>query len=938
MPEHGSGTPCIYLQPAVSQHNLAAAAPQKGGQLQGLHGLHGRNAGSQSGLEVLSPAHRWWVVDVYSDAGNSQYLNYVKDFWFSLINNNPVLMVKIDQHTVKTLQLMMLCSKAKCFKSWAHCLARLFTLGKSTVHQTMKGLWTTCSDGSDICPVQTSESAFNSQREPVGRQFDLASQQMWLYTMHHYPQMPRDPKHKNQLAKARNATADECVVSEMASLTHQLRFRSTQITNLINQAPDQLIAEQALLKAPQPEYFSYDNTLFDTLIDRIVECFTVAMPRDARCEHPSMEALEQDSPLLFVNHMQAAAVPDRVMTFFMRCCVYLAFFGPQPSLRQGADSTPSSVPIRRPEMTQARATDAPATDAPAAGDDAEVERAIADNLNEMLEGDAEQRAAGEHDAQEHTQWEREQRALLEIEHSALVENTRIKSEQQVAQERAMALTQLQSQVAEQTTDSAKCETNTATATLSRLITQFNARSMITGWRQQGSVLGNDEARPPQDTHKKTSTGHHGHIPVVHTQPGWHPEDPSSTPVPQMREPSSAMNMTATQAAVPNQLDGNAEEQAAEVPAQRADDKRQVVEPSALVQARRRHMENPAVELSSHLRGAGPEVIWGPSEEAAAAEAFPSASGQGDQGRASSIVVEAETANPAPPATVSAGRERRRKSNPGGIHKTQRAKPTRRDVDRVANRVDAISDELESRSDAKAAAPAVELTRLETREKGAHVRFDVGAADAELDQSDGRTGGGSRVARNIASRRGLRPRPVTQYNFRELAASSLTDPGGDSTNVADREAWPPTIPLPSIETEPEPARNDGKITITLHVYERKQWRVADVLSIDPSRKDALERIVWGYKRRGMFLYYDMRMRSVSVSSNFRAAMSDGANVLLLIPKEAKAQMDQECPIEPPNTAAGLLRKRSKTPKEEWSDVTCNCIYGSLKPICGIRRYS
>ncbi|OAT09418.1 hypothetical protein BDBG_05204 [Blastomyces gilchristii SLH14081] len=931
MPEHGSGTPCIYLQPAVSQHNLAAAALQKGGQLQGLHGLHGRNAGSQSGLEVLSPAHRWWVVDVYSDAGNSQYLNYVKDFWFSLINNNPVLMVKIDQHTVKTLQLMMLCSKAKCFKSWAHCLARLFTLGKSTVHQTMKGLWTTCSDGSDICPVQTSESAFNSQREPVGRQFDLAYQQMWLYTMHHYPQMPRDPKHKNQLAKARNATADECVVSEMASLTHQLRFRSTQITNLINQAPDQLIAEQALLKAPQPEYFSYDNTLFDTLIDRIVECFTVAMPRDARCEHPSMEALEQDSPLLFVNHMQAAAVPDRVMTFFMRCCVYLAFFGPQPSLRQGADSTPSSVPIRRPEMTQARATDAPA-----AGDDAEVERAIADNLNEMLEGDAEQRAAGEHDTQEHTQWEREQRALLEIEHSALVENTRIKSEKQMAQERAMALTQLQSQVAEQTTDSAQCETNTATATLSRLITQFNARSMITGWRQQGSVLGNDEARPPQDTHKKTSTGHHGHIPVVHTQPGWHPEDPSSTPVPQMREPSSAMNMTATQAAVPNQLDGNAEEQAAEVPAQRADDKRQVVEPSALVQARRRHMENPAVELSSHLRGAGPEVIWGPSEEAAAAEAFPSASGQGDQGRASSIVVEAETANPAPPATVSAGRERRRKSNPGDPQDTKGQTNAARCGS--SGQPDDPPNLEPPLVEPRAAAPAVELTRLETREKGAHVRFDVGAADAELDQSDGRTGGGSRVARNIASRRGLRPRPVTQYNFRELAASSLTDPGGDSTNVADREAWPPTIPLPSIETEPEPARNDGKITITLHVYERKQWRVADVLSIDPSRKDALERIVWGYKRRGMFLYYDMRMRSVSVSSNFRAAMSDGANVLLLIPKEAKAQMDQECPIEPPNTAAGLLRKRSKTPKEEWSDVTCNCIYGSLKPICGIRRYS
>jgi hypothetical protein len=33
------------------------------GQLQGLHGRH-RIA---TGLEVLSPAHRWWAVDIYSD-------------------------------------------------------------------------------------------------------------------------------------------------------------------------------------------------------------------------------------------------------------------------------------------------------------------------------------------------------------------------------------------------------------------------------------------------------------------------------------------------------------------------------------------------------------------------------------------------------------------------------------------------------------------------------------------------------------------------------------------------------------------------------------------------------------------------------------------------------------------------------------------------------
>ncbi|PGH06014.1 hypothetical protein GX51_02605 [Blastomyces parvus] len=61
---------------------------------------------------------------------------------------------------------------------------------------------------------------------------------------------------------------------------------------------------------------------------------------------------------------------------------------------------------------------------------------------------------------------------------------------------------------------------------------------------------------------------------------------------------------------------------------------------------------------------------------------------------------------------------------------------------------------------------------------------------------------------------------------------------------------------------------------------KQWNVVDVLSIDPSRKDTLEKIIRGYKQQRMFVY-DMHMRSVSDSSSFRAAMlyccASGANV-------------------------------------------------------------
>lgn len=115
--------------------------------------------------------------------------------------------------------------------------------------------------------------------------------------------------------------------------------------------------------------------------------------------------------------------------------------------------------------------------------------------------------------------------------------------------------------------------------------------------------------------------------------------------------------------------------------------------------------------------------------------------------------------------MSAGWEQQRKPTLGGIHKIQRAKPTQRDVNRAAYWVDAINDKLESRSDTEhpglvddppttesppiepiVAASFVELTQPETREEGADIRFDVTTEDVKLDQSNGWTGGGSRVAR------------------------------------------------------------------------------------------------------------------------------------------------------------------------------------------------
>ena len=46
--------------------------------------------------------------------------------------------------------------------------------------------------------------------------------------------MPCNLKHENRLAKPQNATADECVVSDMAYLARRLGFELTKIIDLIN--------------------------------------------------------------------------------------------------------------------------------------------------------------------------------------------------------------------------------------------------------------------------------------------------------------------------------------------------------------------------------------------------------------------------------------------------------------------------------------------------------------------------------------------------------------------------------------------------------------------------------------------------------------------------------------------------------------------------------
>jgi hypothetical protein len=123
----------------------------------------------------------------------------------------------------------------------------------------------------------------------------------------------------------------------------------------------------------------------------------------------------------------------------------------------------------------------------------------------------------------------------------------------------------------------------------------------------------------------------------------------------------------------------------------------------------------------------------------------------------------------------------------------------------------------------------------------------------------------------------------------LAGSTLTDPGGDSTNIAANESWPSALLPQSSGMELEQGLSGDRISITFYIYEWDKWRKVNAVPINPSKPLSLKKAVRDYKRQGMFVY-DMKMQITSVSSSFQIATVDGVNTLLLILKKIKEKMD------------------------------------------------
>ncbi|EED17218.1 conserved hypothetical protein [Talaromyces stipitatus ATCC 10500] len=348
----------------------------------------------------MSLEHVANVMALRCDEEIVHYLtSHLREFWVSLVSSDPTnpdleAMMKIDAHTIERLELMApkasyrdarklqrllrsgkvlsnfnLSERARMWK-WlrdydgiipslrtffrdieylkecGNAMKLLVNFSKNgpTVRRALRCCYSPGDSLEEGCLIQTSEDTFERRFGSREVQQELSYRQLWLYAMRVYSRISRTLTTPNSLAKSQNKTLDAIVIYEMAMFAHKLGFQSPAIKKLIMHSPDVMIAQSVLLNARDQEGYEYNATVFPTLVHRIVECFSMATPREQpqfpslvdstaglkeRCGLPSSQAQRHDRRLLFLDplHTDGVDVSGTVSTWYVRRNVYFAFFG-----------------------------------------------------------------------------------------------------------------------------------------------------------------------------------------------------------------------------------------------------------------------------------------------------------------------------------------------------------------------------------------------------------------------------------------------------------------------------------------------------------------------------------------------------------------------------------------------------------------------------------
>lgn len=269
-------------------------------------------------------------------------LTHLREYWSSLVRSNRAKLLKIDVHTIQTLQLLApgvstkdratakglvlggavfsnftqterssiwkkmkkkndiipslysFFQNMRYLESCADCMKRLvgFRQYRSTVKSAMRGIFKPAGPANGECLIQTSETGFRQHSDPQADHADLGYRQLWLYAMRHYPDLAKEPTSDDRVAKPSCEKADDTTLYDMAVLAQKLGFSSPQITKLMNQSPDRQVARATLLKARKPDRYRYDSDSFESFISTMAGFFSHAIPIDHEATSEQVDGRE----------------------------------------------------------------------------------------------------------------------------------------------------------------------------------------------------------------------------------------------------------------------------------------------------------------------------------------------------------------------------------------------------------------------------------------------------------------------------------------------------------------------------------------------------------------------------------------------------------------------------------------------------------------------
>ncbi|KAK5525365.1 hypothetical protein LTR07_002517 [Exophiala xenobiotica] len=267
------------------------------------------------------------------------YLTSMKNFWYGIVQGDSEALQKVDEATVKALELMapgacradartLRCQldsgqifgafngrereeiwvrvldftsdrlvptfssffeDLNWFEHPIDCVKRLIHLGRrETIVSALGRMFSDLNQQAGYCVIQRSEHTFVSAPGNRANRLDWGIRQIFISAMRNYPDMAPRPKKRDLLAKPKTKEADTTGLFEFAVLAHRLGFESPEIHELMDSPPP--------LSASKEHVTFVDDANPDTKVKR--------------CGIPYGKHHQKDRPLLFLENLHDASIQE----------------------------------------------------------------------------------------------------------------------------------------------------------------------------------------------------------------------------------------------------------------------------------------------------------------------------------------------------------------------------------------------------------------------------------------------------------------------------------------------------------------------------------------------------------------------------------------------------------------------------------------------------